>query len=85
MNKEIHSEIEMFPIIKKMRKSHLRRFNYVQSRMINAPVRKRFNFLFLKKKKKTKTSRGRTKITLEVVKQCILIKEVTNSMILNQC
>ena len=84
MNKEIHSEIEMFPIIKKMRKSHLRRFNYVQSRMINAPVRKRFNFLF-KKKKKTKTSRGRTKITLEVVNQCILIKEVTNGMILNRC
>lgn len=81
MNKEIHSEIEMFPIIKKKRKIHLRRFNYVQSRMINAPVRKRFKFFI--KKKKMKTSRGRTEITLEVVKQCILIKEVTNSMIFN--
>jgi hypothetical protein len=60
-----------------MRESHLRWFGHVQRRAINAPVRKSE----LIQVEGTKKGRGRPKITLiEVVKNDMLIKKVTESM-----
>ena len=39
-NEEIRLKIRMAPIDEKMRESHLRQFDYMQRREINAPVRK---------------------------------------------
>ena len=39
-NKEIHLQIELAPIDKKMMMSHLRQFGHMHRRQINAPMRK---------------------------------------------
>ncbi len=78
-NEGIRLKIRMVPINEKMRESRLRWFDHMQIREINAPVRK--SELIQKKKR----GRGRPKITIvEVVKNDMSIKEVTESMTLDR-
>ncbi len=71
----------MAQIDEKMRESYLRWFGHVQRRKINALVRKSE----LIQVKRTKKGEGRPKITLiEVVKNDMLINNITESMTLDR-
>ena len=68
-NEEICLKIGVAPIDENMRKNHLRWFDHVQRRAINAPVRKWVDLSWGNKKK----SRTRPKITLvEIIKKWII-------------
>ena len=76
-NEKINLKIGVAPIDKKMRESRLKRFDHVQRRPINAPVRKSK----LIQVQEIKKFRGRPKIILvEVIKKDLSAKGVIENM-----
>jgi len=78
-NEVICSKLRVAPIKENMRQDHLRCFGHEQRRLINTPIRKNDSIPVMGEKK----VRRHRIIWIETMKNYILIREVTKSIILD--